>query len=208
MKKDAPSRYKRHLAHLNLSRDVNPDDLPLQEKKEIDDIRLPGLTLEKKKAPWLFPWLTGLTLASVALLFIVVPIFQENDPPPLTFKGDTRISVVVERNGQFVEFVEAKGAAGDRINFEVLASSPVKVYLTLYDRKEQELLTESEVLSTELRIEAGQKASFANAITLTDSNDGERAVVNVCAANVAVRDKDNNSLNFTNCLRKKYIFRP
>jgi hypothetical protein len=206
--KDAPSRYKRHLAHLNLTSSVNSDQLQSQEKKEIDDIPLPLLKLEKKKSPLLFPWLTGLALASAALLFIIVPIVQENNQSDLTFKGETRITAIVERNGKFIEFSEEQAQTGDRINFEVLASSPVKVYLTIHDRRDKDLLTKAEILGTEIRIPAGQKASFADAITLTEANDGERAFVVVCPSEAVVQSKDSDSLDFSACSRKTFIFRP
>jgi hypothetical protein len=208
MDKDAPSRYKRHLAHLRLNNDVNPEDLPSEEKKEIDRIQLPPLQLKEKKSPLLFPWLTGLALASAALLFIIVPNFQQNDQPDVTIKGDTQISVIAERKGQIIEFAENQAQAGDRINFEVMAGAHIRIYLLIYDRNERELLTKAEVLGTEVIIPAGQKASFANAITLTEENDGERAVVVVCPADIDVQRHEGDALEFTGCSRKSFIFRP
>ncbi|WP_141732716.1 hypothetical protein [Oligoflexus tunisiensis] len=208
MDKDNPSRYKRHLAYLNLKSDVSPDDLPSKEKEEIDSIQLRPLQLKEKQSSFLFPWLTGLAIASAALLFIIVPIVQQNDQPTVTFKGETQISVIAERNGEFVTFSENEAQAGDRINFEVIASTPVKIYLMIYDRAERELLTKTEVLSTEVLIPAGQKATFANAITLTDENDGERAAVVVCPQDVDVQRSEVTALDFSACSRKMFIFRP
>lgn len=208
MDKDTPSRYKRHLAYLNLKGDVKSDDLRSKEKEEIDRIKLPPLQLKEEKSSLLFPWLTGLAIASAALLFFIVPVFQPSDQPTLTFKGDTQISVIAVRNGEFIQFSEKQAQAGDRVNFEVIASTHVKIYLMIYDRNERQLLTEDEVLGTEVLIPAGKKATFAEAITLTDENDGERAVVVVCPADISVQRNEATALDFTACDKKAFTLRP
>ena len=198
--------------HLEIFEVTDIDQLSKDQQKEykrIEQLSLPPLKWpsEKKKVSppeWLDlffrPQNLGLIFAAALSVMVFINVIKQSQPD-LRAKGSARISLYYEREAKVFPLSEKVVLKnGDKVGASVISAKSGSAYWAIVDSKSQLLISNDEVLASEIKLKPGIREDFKSSFTLTAPNEGEQLVVIVCESkyNSSMALKEVSNINFVN----------